>query len=45
MMESVIEQAIDLRKAPNYQESRALLTTLLGDENYVAKAHLHIAWS
>ena len=45
MMESVIQQAIELRKAFNYQESRALLTTLLGDENDVAKAHLHIASS
>lgn len=45
MMESVIQQAKELRKASNYQESRTLLTTLLGDENYTAKAHLHIAWS
>lgn len=45
MMESVTQQAIELRKASNYQESRSLLTTLLGDDNYAAKAHLHIAWS
>ncbi|MGR5155120.1 tetratricopeptide repeat protein [Vibrio owensii] len=44
-MESVIKQAIELRKASKFQESRALLTPLFSDENYAAKAHLHIAWS
>ncbi|MGD8232507.1 tetratricopeptide repeat protein [Vibrio sp. TRT 1302] len=44
-MEAVIQQAIELRKQGNYQASRDLLTTLLGDNQYAAKAHLHIAWS
>ena len=44
-MEDIIKQAIDLRKAAKYQESRALLETLLNDEDYAAKAHLQIAWS
>ncbi|MGF1841637.1 hypothetical protein L4C39_00310, partial [Vibrio clamense] len=44
-MEIIIKQAIELRKEARYQESRALLSTLLNDENYVAKAHLQIAWS
>ncbi|MGF1845329.1 tetratricopeptide repeat protein [Vibrio clamense] len=44
-MEAIIKQAIELRKEARYQESRALLSTLLNDENYVAKAHLQIAWS
>ncbi|WP_391090953.1 tetratricopeptide repeat protein [Vibrio sp. NH-UV-68] len=44
-MESIIKQAIELRKQDKYQESRALLKTLLNDETYSAKAHLQIAWS
>ncbi|GLO62962.1 hypothetical protein MACH09_34700 [Vibrio sp. MACH09] len=44
-METVINQAIVLRKEEKYQESRALLTTLLDDNSYSAIAHLHIAWS
>ncbi len=36
-MEDIIKQAIDFRKAAKYQESRALLETLLNDENYAAK--------
>ncbi|MEK2067349.1 tetratricopeptide repeat protein [Vibrio parahaemolyticus] len=44
-MESIIKQAIELRKEAKYQESRALLKTLLNDETYSAKAHLQIAWS
>lgn len=44
-METVINQAIVLRKEEKYQESRALLTTLLDDNSYAAIAHLHIAWS
>ncbi|WP_281223620.1 tetratricopeptide repeat protein [Photobacterium sanguinicancri] len=44
-MEATIKQAIDLRKEAKYQESRTLLKTLLKNENYAAKAHLHIAWS
>jgi len=44
-MESVIEQAIKLRKEDKYQESRALLKTLLNDETFSARAHLQIAWS
>lgn len=44
-METFIEQAIELRKAAKYEESRALLTALLSNESYSAKAHLHIAWS
>ncbi|GAB7219597.1 tetratricopeptide repeat protein [Vibrio comitans] len=44
-MESIIKQAIELRKEAKHKESRGLLTTLLNDENYAAKAHLQIAWS
>ncbi|MDN3701990.1 tetratricopeptide repeat protein [Vibrio artabrorum] len=44
-MESIIKQAIEFRKEAKYQESRALLKTLLDDETYSAKAHLQIAWS
>ena len=44
-MEATIKQAIDLRKEAKYQESRTLLKMLLKNENYAAKAHLHIAWS
>ncbi|EHH2556843.1 hypothetical protein J7X27_004482 [Vibrio parahaemolyticus] len=44
-MESIIKQAIELRKQGKYQESRALLKTLLNDETCSAKAHLQIAWS
>ncbi|CAH6865729.1 TPR_REGION domain-containing protein [Vibrio chagasii] len=44
-MDTIIKQAIELRKDAKYQESRDLLATLLTDENYVAKAHLQIAWS
>jgi len=45
IMEATIKQATDLRKEAKYQESRTLLKTLLKNENYAAKAHLHIAWS
>lgn len=44
-MITIIDQAIALRKEAKYQESIALLTTLLNNENYSAKAHLQIAWS
>ncbi|ELE7134302.1 tetratricopeptide repeat protein [Vibrio harveyi] len=44
-METIIKQAIELRKEAKYQASRALLTTLLDDERFAAKAHLQIAWS
>ncbi|MBY7997526.1 tetratricopeptide repeat protein [Vibrio fluvialis] len=44
-MKNIITQAIELRKEAKYQESRALLATLLNDERYAAKAHLQIAWS
>ncbi|EGR1860777.1 tetratricopeptide repeat protein [Vibrio cholerae] len=44
-METIIKQAIDLRKEAKFQESRDLLATLLNDESYAAKAHLQIAWS
>ena len=44
-MESIIKQAIELRKESKYQESRALLRTLLNDDTFAAKAHLQIAWS
>ncbi|GAB2647968.1 tetratricopeptide repeat protein [Vibrio panuliri] len=44
-METIIKQAIALRKEAKYQESRALLTALLDNESYYAKAHLQIAWS
>ncbi|OEF94708.1 tetratricopeptide repeat protein [Vibrio splendidus] len=44
-MDTIIKQAIELRKEEKYQESRGLLATLLIDENYAAKAHLQIAWS
>ncbi len=42
-METIIKQAIDLRKEAKFQESRDLLATLLNDESYAAKAHLQIA--
>ncbi|MEZ8741295.1 tetratricopeptide repeat protein [Photobacterium swingsii] len=44
-MESIIKQAIELRKEGKYQASRVLLKTLLNNEAYSAKAHLQIAWS
>lgn len=44
-MESIIEKAISLRKETKYNESRALLKSLLNNESYAAKAHLQIAWS
>ncbi|MFM2484317.1 tetratricopeptide repeat protein [Celerinatantimonas yamalensis] len=44
-MDSVIKQAIDLRQAGLFEQSRTLLTSLLNDESYRAIAHLHIAWS
>ncbi|MHC0522205.1 tetratricopeptide repeat protein [Vibrio harveyi] len=44
-METIIKQAIELRKEAKYQASRALLITLLDDEHFAAKAHLQIAWS
>ncbi|WP_330472033.1 tetratricopeptide repeat protein [Vibrio harveyi] len=44
-METIIKQAIELRKEAKYQASRALLTTLVDDERFAAKAHLQIAWS
>ncbi len=44
-METIISQAIALRKEQKYQESRDLLATLLSDEKFAAKAHLQIAWS
>ncbi|CAK1917384.1 Acetyltransferase (GNAT) family protein [Vibrio crassostreae] len=44
-MDTIIKQAIELRKEAKYQESRELLAILLDDEKYAAKAHLHIAWS
>ena len=44
-MDTVIKQAIELRKEEKYQESRDLLATLLSDKSYAAKAHLQIAWS
>ncbi|MCG9782262.1 tetratricopeptide repeat protein [Vibrio brasiliensis] len=44
-MQAVIQQAIELRKQGNYQASRDLLNTLLADQQFAAKAHLHIAWS
>ena len=44
-MESVIEKAIELRKAGKYEKSRVLHATLLSDEEFEAKTHLQIAWS
>ncbi|MFA0313523.1 hypothetical protein BH581_23115 [Vibrio splendidus] len=44
-MDTIIKQAIELRKEEKYQESRDLLATLLSDKSYAAKAHLQIAWS
>ncbi|MFH0257989.1 tetratricopeptide repeat protein [Vibrio rumoiensis] len=44
-MESIIKQAIELRKEAKYQEARSLLQTLLIDEAYSAKAYLQMAWS
>ncbi len=36
-MESVIKQAIELRKASKFQESRSLLTPLFSDETTLQK--------
>ena len=44
-MDTIIKQAIELRKEAKYQESRDLLATLLDKGKYAAKAHLQIAWS
>ena len=44
-MDTIIKQAIELRKEAKYQESRDLLATLLDNDKYAAKAHLQIAWS
>ncbi|MEG3222964.1 tetratricopeptide repeat protein [Vibrio gigantis] len=44
-MDTIIKQAIELRKEAKYQESRDLLARLLDKGNYAAKAHLQIAWS
>ncbi|MCG9640907.1 tetratricopeptide repeat protein [Vibrio sp. Isolate34] len=44
-MNTIIKQAVELRKEAKYQESRDLLATLLDDQKYAAKAHLQIAWS
>ncbi|AQM66605.1 Tetratrico peptide repeat protein [Vibrio campbellii] len=44
-MDSIINQAIELRKTEKHHESRALLKTLLNEKAYTAKAHLQIAWS
>ncbi|MDW6003733.1 tetratricopeptide repeat protein [Vibrio mangrovi] len=44
-MDSVIEKAIEARKAGKYDESRNLLFPLLNIAEYKAKASLQIAWS
>lgn len=44
-MQVTIDKAISLRELKAYDESRALLSTLLNDNDFQAKAHLHIAWS
>ncbi|USD67690.1 tetratricopeptide repeat protein [Vibrio sp. SCSIO 43136] len=44
-MDNVIQQAISLRKQQRHPESRTLLSGLLEDNDYAARAHLHIAWS
>ncbi|MDC5807831.1 tetratricopeptide repeat protein [Vibrio europaeus] len=44
-MESILMQAIALREQKQYQESRDTLASLLSNEVFAARAHLHIAWS
>lgn len=44
-MNTIIAQAIELRKSGQYLESRERLATLLDDERYAGSAHLQIAWS
>ena len=44
-METTIAEAIELRRAGEFDASRALLTTLLDNARYAPRAHLHIAWS
>ncbi|SEF45043.1 tetratricopeptide repeat protein [Vibrio hangzhouensis] len=44
-MDSIIQQAIRLRKQEKFSESRALLEPLLDSEHFAAQANLHIAWS
>ena len=44
-MLTTITRATELRKQSKYQESRDLLQSLLGDDAFSAKAHLHVAWA
>ena len=44
-MQSMIQNAISLRKSGKYKESRAILSDLLSDAQFGAQAHLHMAWS
>lgn len=44
-MDALIKHAIELRNEGHYQASRSLLNGLLENDEYAAKAHLHIAWA
>lgn len=44
-MQSIIQRAIELRKSGQCQESRKLLFSLLSNKDWMAQAHLQIAWS
>ncbi|OEF81241.1 tetratricopeptide repeat protein [Vibrio breoganii] len=44
-MDSIIENAIALRKEGKYSQSREQLEGLISSELYQGRAHLHIAWS
>jgi len=44
-METTIDKAIALRKQGKPEESRLILSQLLSDQSYAARANLHIAWS
>lgn len=44
-MDTVIKQAISLRRKGKFDECRSLLKSLLKEEAYSSKAHLQIAWS
>lgn len=44
-MKSTINKAIKLRRNGQYQASREVLQPLLDNDEYQAKAHLHMAWS
>ena len=45
MNNPIINQAIELRRAGQFSESRSLLLQLLDDPDVSSVAHLHMAWS